>query len=71
MNALNEQIDGDHYKTLPIQVVQFCHANSIPYMEGNIIKYVVRWRTKGGLSDLKKAKHYIELILEMEKNCDL
>ena len=67
MSALNEQVKGNHYKDMKIQVVEFCYANQIPYMEGNIIKYCCRWRKKGGLDDLKKAKHYIELLIEMEE----
>jgi hypothetical protein len=35
-------------------------------MEGNVIKYVSRWRKKNGIADLEKAKHYIELLIELE-----
>lgn len=66
MSALNTQINGTHYKELAIQPVEFIHANGIGYMEGNVIKYVTRWRSKGGLADLHKAKHYIELLIELE-----
>ena len=65
-SALDKQVEGDHYKSLPIQPVQYIHANNLPYMEGNIIKYVTRWRTKNGMADLLKAKHYIELLMELE-----
>jgi hypothetical protein len=65
-NALDVQVDGGHYKNLPIQPVQYIHANKIPYLEGNVIKYVSRWRDKGGLKDLEKAKHYIDLLIELE-----
>lgn len=65
-NALNVQVDGDHYKSLKIQPVEFIHANNIPYLEGNVIKYISRWRSKGGVKDLEKAKHYIDLLIEME-----
>lgn len=66
MSALNVQEGGDHYKSMPIQPVQFIHANKIPYLEGNVIKYVSRWRLKNGLADLQKAKHYIDLLIELE-----
>lgn len=66
-NALQTQVGGDHYKSMKIQPVEFIHANNIPYMEGNIIKYIARWRTKHGLADLEKAKHYIDLLIELEK----
>lgn len=67
MSALKKQISGSHYKDFPIQPVEFIHKNQIPYMEGNVIKYVARWRDKGGIADLEKAKHYIEMLIEMEQ----
>ena len=63
-SALARQVGGDHYKDMKIQVVEFCMANDIPYMEGNIIKYVCRYSKKNGVQDLEKAKHYLELLLE-------
>ena len=66
MNALNTQVAGGHYKTLKIQPVEYVHANGIGYFEGNVIKYVTRWRAKGGLEDLRKARHYIDLLIELE-----
>jgi len=65
-NPLDTQIAGDHYKKLAIQPVQYIHANGIGYFEGNVIKYVSRWRSKNGIADLDKAKHYIELLIELE-----
>lgn len=65
-NPLDVQVDGSHYKSMRIQPVEFIHANGIPYLEGNVIKYVSRWRSKGGVADLEKAKHYIDLLIELE-----
>lgn len=65
-NPLAVQVAGDHYKDLPIQPVEFIHANGIGFFEGNVIKYVSRWRAKGGIKDLEKAKHYIDLLIELE-----
>lgn len=70
MKPLDDQIGGNHYKDMVIQVVEFNHKNNIPYMEGNVIKYVSRWWKKGGIEDLKKARHYIDLIMEMEGHLD-
>lgn len=67
-SALNVQAGGDHYKKLKIQPIEYIHANSIPFAEGSVIKYVTRWRDKGGLRDLEKAKHFIELLIELEQN---
>lgn len=66
MSALEKQINGDHYKSLTIQPVEYIYANNIPFLEGNVIKYVTRWRNKNGIADLEKAKHYIELLIELE-----
>ena len=60
------QIGGSHYKDLPIQPVEFITKNNLTYLQGNVIKYITRYKNKNGLEDLKKAKHYIDLIIEME-----
>ena len=65
-SALDVQIGGSHYAAKSIQPVQYIHANDIGFFEGNVIKYVTRWKDKGGLEDLRKAKHYIELLLALE-----
>ena len=66
MGALDKQVSGEHYKSLKIQPIEYIHANHIPFAEGSVIKYVTRWRDKGGLADLEKAKHFIELLIELE-----
>ena len=65
-SALDVQIGGQHYKSYAIQPVEFIHKNKIPYIEGCAIKYLCRWREKGGIEYLKKVKHYIDLLIEME-----
>lgn len=65
-NALARQEGGGHYKDMKIQPVEFIHANGIPFIEGCVIKYVSRWRAKGGLEDLKKARHFIDLLMDLE-----
>lgn len=62
------QEGGDHYKEMSIQPAEFIHKNDIPYLEGCVIKYLCRHRRKGGALDLHKAKHYIDMILELEYN---
>ena len=66
-SALSKQEGGKHYKNLGIQPVEYIHSNDIGYFEGNVIKYVTRWRNKNGVQDLLKAKHYIELLIELEQ----
>jgi len=66
-NPLEVQVGGAHYKDLAIQPVEYVYHNNIGYFEGNVIKYVTRWRDKGGVVDLEKAKHYIEMLIEFER----
>ena len=66
-SALDVQVGGGHYKDFKIQPVEFIHANNIPFIEGNCIKYLCRWREKGGAQDLEKVIHYIGLLLELEQ----
>ena len=63
----NKQIDGNHYKKLKIQVWDFIIENELPFCEGNIIKYICRYKSKGKITDLEKAKHYIEKLIEVQK----
>lgn len=65
-HPLKAQVGGDHYKKLAIQPVEYIHANGIGFFEGSVIKYVTRWRDKGGLKDLEKAKHFLELLIDLE-----
>jgi hypothetical protein len=65
-SALDVQVGGGHYKDCKIQPIEYIHANGIGYFEGNVIKYVTRWKAKGGVADLEKAAHYIQLLIELE-----
>lgn len=67
MSALQTQVGGDHYKTKGIQPIEFIYSNNLGFCEGNVVKYVTRWREKNGLSDLRKAIHYLELLIELEE----
>jgi UDP-3-O-acyl-N-acetylglucosamine deacetylase len=67
-SALSKQVDGSHYKDMTIQPVIYIYANNIPFIEGNIIKYVSRWKKKNGIKDLEKAKHLIDVLIEFESS---
>lgn len=67
VNPLAVQVAGDHYKKLKIQPIEFIHANGIPFAEGSVIKYVTRWRDKGGIKDLEKARHFLDLLIDLER----
>ena len=65
MSALNKQIGGSHYQT-KIQPIDYILENQLGFIEGNVIKYVSRHRHKNGAEDIKKAIHYLEILLEKE-----
>lgn len=58
-----KQIGGDHYDS-PNQPIDFIQGNKLTFVEGNIIKYVARYRNKNGLEDLHKAKWYLDYLIE-------
>jgi hypothetical protein len=65
--ASDRQIGGGHYKKYAIEPSFYILKNNIGWLEGNAIKYLTRWKDKGGRQDLEKAKHYVELLLEWTK----
>lgn len=69
-SALNIQVAGSHYKDMAIQPFTYIHANGIGFAEGCVIKYVSRWRNKGGVEDLQKARHFLDMLIEAEKKHD-
>jgi|TARA_R110000796_G_scaffold119914_1_gene234034 hypothetical protein len=64
MSAFKKQINGDHYSKLKIQPTEYIIENKLGYIEGNVIKYVTRHKDKNGKEDIKKAIHYLEMLLE-------
>ena len=66
MSAYKKQIGGSHYKNMKIQPSKFINDNNLQFAEGNAIKYICRHAYKGGKEDLKKAIHYIEMIIERD-----
>ena len=67
MSSLDTQVGGSHYSgDRAIQPIQYIHANDLGFMEGNIVKYVSRHHLKNGAEDLRKARHYIDMLLELE-----
>ena len=66
LSAMYTQVGGDHYSKRAIQPIEFIAANDLNFSEGSIVKYIVRWRDKGGFQDLEKIKQYVDLLIEME-----
>jgi hypothetical protein len=66
MSAFDKQINGNHYKLMMIQPLEYALANDMGICEHAVVKYISRWKTKGGVEDLRKAIHYIEILIEQE-----
>ena len=67
MSANETQVGGDHYKDRKIQPWDFITANNMGFLEGNVIKYVSRHKEKHGVEDLKKARHYLDKLIEVSE----
>jgi hypothetical protein len=66
MKANDIQIDGVHYKQFEHETWDVIKDWGLGYFDGNAVKYLSRWRHKGGVDDLRKARHYIDKLIELE-----
>jgi hypothetical protein len=66
MGANDKQVGGSHYAEKAIQPWDYIIANKLGYLEGNVVKYISRWKEKGGVDDLRKVIHYTEKLIEVE-----
>jgi hypothetical protein len=66
MPANDRQVGGDHYGLKKVQHWDIVIAFDLDYFQGQITKYVMRWKQKGGIQDLKKAQHFLEKYIESE-----
>ena len=62
-----QQVGGTHYKDKAIQPWDYIASNNMGYLEGNVVKYVSRWKEKGGVQDLEKAMHYLTKLIEVNQ----
>ena len=69
-SALDEQVGGDHYRKLGIQPIELIRDINANFFQGNVIKYVTRYKDKNGVKDLEKARHYLELMRELKPQTD-
>ena len=65
-SVLSSQHGGKHYKEKGIQPIEYANANELSFFQGNVVKYVTRYKDKKGVEDVKKAIHYLQMILEFE-----
>jgi len=66
LQSLTKQVGGSHYMYFDIQPAEFINANKLLFAEGSVIKYVCRHTEKGGIKDIDKAIHYLEMIKERD-----
>lgn len=66
-SALSQQIGGSHYKMMPFQPICLIGMLDLDFCQGNVVKYVSRYKLKDGVRDLEKAKHYCQMAMELEK----
>lgn len=67
MSANDRQIGGEHYKGKAIEHWDIVAQHNLDYFQGQITKYVMRWKKKGGVQDLQKAKHFLDKYIELEE----
>jgi len=65
-SPLTKQVGGDHYQGFEISPIEFVHKNNLGFTVGSVIKYICRYKKKNGKQDLEKAKHCIEMLIELE-----
>lgn len=69
-NPKKIQHGGNHYLDMKIQPIDFIEANGLSFSVGNAIKYLCRYKRKNGIEDLRKAQHYIAMLIEREMKCE-
>jgi hypothetical protein len=66
----SRQVGGDHYRKMKIQPIEFIAANNLGFFEGTILKYLCRWKAKGGKQDLEKARHYLDVLIAQSEEVE-
>lgn len=61
---MQQNINPQHYTSGGIQPIEYIDANKLGYYEGNILKYITRYKMKNGIEDLQKAKWYLERLID-------
>lgn len=63
--ALDKQVGGNHYKDYNMQPIELIVNAKLSYIQGNIVKYITRYKDKNGAQDVEKCIHYAELAIEL------
>lgn len=64
--ANDHQVAGQHYKIMAIEPWDISTLLDLDFFQSEIMYYLTRWRNKGGLEDLKKARHWLDKYIEVE-----
>ena len=63
--AFDHQVGGTHYKAMRIQPAVFSEVNGLSHLEGEAIKRISTWRGQGDIEELRKARHEIEMLIDL------
>ena len=63
---METNVEPKHYLQFAITPAEYAHKNKLDFMQGNVVKYITRFRCKNGKEDLLKAKKYIDLLIDWE-----
>jgi len=63
---MSDKIKPDYYRKNGLDVIDFCHMLDLDFLQGNVVKYTVRYKEKGGIEDLRKAQEYLRRLIEYE-----
>lgn len=66
----NERVVHPLHYNKGIEMWDYAHSHNLDFFEGNIVKYVTRWKHKNGIEDLKKAKQYLDKLIELESRIE-
>lgn len=68
LNKETDKIKPKYYHKGNVDTIQFCIENDLDFLQGNVVKYVVRYKNKNGLEDLNKAMEYLKRLIESEES---
>jgi len=68
MGKSKERVVHPNHYNRGIEMWDYAHSHNLDFFEGNIVKYVTRWKDKNGIEDLKKCHQYLEKLIELEEN---
>jgi hypothetical protein len=62
---MSERVKHPNHYNRGIEMWDYAHSHNLDFFEGNIVKYVTRWKEKNGVEDLHKAKQYLDKLIDL------